>query len=397
MKILTQNNTNDKNKNAQIAHAFFSKAVLVAFVAFCVAMSYAVWKLGGFYAQPEAYRLLTAGGCALGVVGHGAAATRAQGTNAGRMMHGISLGTWLILSVFLAAVYMATSSPILSAELPPEMVSIGRWTYSLAFGIGLFTSTLALVVPSAAANPLADGSHATIGSALSKFGEPVVIILAIAASSLHLFSFGQNVARLDLFSIVAAMVIADLSFLVAEKKTISEIKARREVGRYDKFDLVMWGVFGLMVLAYLVLVNIYAVRFTSNTLNLSDPMLRSVIDFYAASPSILILCLAALSLITALVDSPAGVAQAGAGGGDDDGVTIITPERKSLPARAAAAITRQREGIDELRVALKPTRRATFPQMTAQVQAMQASVVPASQPAQTLQPAAEVAGGQTKS
>ena len=222
-------------------HTLFSMAVLIAFVAFCAAMSYAVWHLGVFYAQPEAYRWLTAGGCALGVVGHGAAATRAQGTNAGRMMHGISLGTWLILSVFLAAVYMATSSAVLSAELPPEMVSIGRWVYSLAFGIGLFTSTLALVVPSAAANPLTDMSHATIGAALSKFGEPVVIILAIAASSLHLFSFGVNVAKLDLFSIVAAMVIADLAFLVAEKKTISEMKSRREVGRYDKFDLVMWG------------------------------------------------------------------------------------------------------------------------------------------------------------
>lgn len=370
-------------------HTLFSMAVLVAFVAFCAAMSYAVWHLGVFYAQPEAYRWLTAGGCALGVVGHGAAATRAQGTNAGRMMHGISLGTWLVLSVFLAAVYMATSSPELRAELPPEMVSIGRWVYSLAFGIGLFTSTLALVVPSAAANPLADGSHASIGAALSKFGEPVVIILAIAASSLHLFSFGVNVAKLDLFSIVAAMVIADLAFLVAEKKTISEMKSRREVGRYDKFDLVMWGIFGLLVLGYLVLVNIYAVRFTSNTLNTSDPTLRTVIDFYAASPSILILCLAALALITALVDSPAGAAAQGGQG--DDGIEIITPERKSLPSRAAGYITKQRDGFDELRAAMSRPKPQAVPvvaqQMPVQKPAVEAIVVPA----------AEVPGGETKS
>jgi len=387
MKILTQNNPDEKEtKNQQLAHGFFSLSVLVAFVSFCGAMSYAVWHLGAFYAQPEPFRWLTAGGCALGVVGHGAAATRAKGTNAGRMMHGISLGTWLVLSVFLAAVYMATSSAVLSAELPPEMVSIGRWVYSLAFGIGLFTSTLALVVPSAAANPLEDGSHATIGAALSKFGEPVVIILAIAASSLHLFSFGVNVARLDLFSIVAAMVIADLAFLVAEKKTISELKARHELGRYDRFDLVMWGVFGLLVLAYLVLVNIYAVRFTSGTLNLSDPTLRTVIDFYAASPSILILCLAALALITALVDSPAGVAQEE----DDDGVTIITPERKSLPARAAGYITKQREGFDELRMAIKP-RQVAAPAMAIQMPSQKKAVEA------IVEPAAEVSGGTSKS
>jgi len=391
MKILTQNNSDEKEtKNQQLAHGFFSLSVLVAFVSFCGAMSYAVWHLGAFYAQPEPFRWLTAGGCALGVVGHGAAATRAKGTNAGRMMHGISLGTWLVLSVFLAAVYMATSSAVLSAELPPEMVSIGRWVYSLAFGIGLFTSTLALVVPSAAANPLEDGSHATIGAALSKFGEPVVIILAIAASSLHLFSFGVNVARLDLFSIVAAMVIADLAFLVAEKKTISELKARHELGRYDRFDLVMWGVFGLLVLAYLVLVNIYAVRFTSGTLNLSDPTLRTVIDFYAASPSILILCLAALALITALVDSPAGGGAMSAGGGDD-GITIITPERKSLAARAAAAITREREGFDELRTAVRRPKAQAVPAISAampvQKQAIEA----------VIEPAAEVTGGTSKS
>ncbi|HQW35958.1 MAG TPA: hypothetical protein PKY60_10995 [Thermoflexales bacterium] len=390
MNILTQNN-NGSGTSGQAGHAIFSTAVLVAFVAFCSAMSYAVWKLGVFYQQPEAYCWLTAGGCALGVVGHGAAATRREGTNTGRMMHGISLGTWLILSVFLAAVYMATSSKELSAELPAEMVSIGRWVYSLAFGIGLFTSTLALVVPSAAANPLADGSHATIGAALSKFGEPVVIILAIAASSLHLFSFGQNVARLDLFSIVAAMVIADLAFLVAEKKTISEMKARREVGRYDRFDLVMWGVFGLMVLAYLVLVNIYAVRFTSNTLNMNDPTLHSVIDFYAASPSILILCLAALALITALVDAPAGqAAQAGA----EDGVTILSPPAKPVLARLAGQINRQRDGLGELRAAVSRKPALAAPEMTVQMTAQRAAI----SDVEVLPPtAAEVAGGPSKS
>lgn len=387
MNILSQND-NESGTSGQTGHAIFSTAVLVAFVAFCSAMSYAVWQLGVFYSQPEAYCWLTAGGCALGVVGHGAAATRREGTNAGRMMHGISLGTWLILSVFLAAVYMATSSKELSAELPAEMVSIGRWVYSLAFGIGLFTSTLALVVPSAAANPLEDGSHATIGAALSKFGEPVVIILAIAASSLHLFSFGQNVARLDLFSIVAAMVIADLAFLVAEKKTISEMKARREVGRYDRFDLVMWGVFGLMVLAYLVLVNIYAVRFTSNTLNMNDPTLHSVIDFYAASPSILILCLAALALITALVDAPAGQV------GGDDGVTILSPPAKPITARLAGQISRQREGLNELRAAVGRPKTLAAPEMAMQMTAQREAI----SDVEVLSPAAaEVAGGPSKS
>lgn len=368
-----------RHAQVQVGHAVLSFAVTIAFIAFCGAMAYAVWHLGAFYNQPEAYRWLTAGGCALGVIGHGAAATRAQGTNAARLMHGVSLGTWLVLSVFLAALYMVTSSPTMSRALPPEMVSIGEYVYALAFGIGLLTSALSLVIPSAAAHPLADGSHATIGAALSKFGEPVVIILAIAASSLHLFSFGQNVARLDLFSIVAAMVIADLSFLVAEKKTISELKSRRDAGRYDRFDLLMWGVFGLLVLGYLVLVNVYAVRFTSGALNMADPALHTVIDFYAASPSILILCLAALALITALVDSPAG-----------DAVTITRQTNKPLTARAAARIRAQREGWSELASAVKG--RAALPAPAPASLTMAATEPDAIQPA-----AAEVTGGNTKS
>jgi len=373
----------EKRAGLQIGHAILSFAVPIAFVAFCGAMAYAVWHLGTFYNQPEAYRWLTAGGCALGVVGHGAAATRARGTNAARMMHGISLGTWLVLSVFLAALYMVTSSPTMSRALPPEMVSIGEYVYALAFGLGLFTSTLALVIPSAAAHPLADGSHATIGAALSKFGEPVVIILAIAASSLHLFGFGQNVARLNMFSVIAAMVIADLSFLVAEKKTISELRSRHENGRYDKFDLLMWGMFGLLVLGYLVVVNIYAVRFTSGTLNMADSTLHTVIDFYAASPSILILCLAALALITALVDNPAGV------NAHKSEITISKP----LTARAAARIRAQREGWGELTSAVKG--RAASAEITPLETLTMTATAPDTMA--NAQAAAEVTGGESKS
>jgi hypothetical protein len=261
-------------------------------------------------------------------------------------MHGIALGTWLVLSVFLASLYMFVSSDKLAAVLPPNMVVIGSYVYSLAFGIGLFTSALALVIPSVAQRPVTDTQHGTLGSAIAKFGEPVVIILAVAASSFHLWNFGMKVATPnDMFSSAAAMVIADLAFLVAEKRTISELRARREGGRYDKFDLVLWGLFGLAVLGYLVLVNVYSVRYTAGTLQPDDPMLLRVIDFYGASPSILILCIGALALVTALVDKPAGGAAspAPATGGDERPWLV----RQAATVKAArAALRGQPVGAD---------------------------------------------------
>jgi hypothetical protein len=78
-------------------------------------------------------------------------------------------------------------------------------------------------------------------------------------------------------------------------------------------------------------------------------------------------------------------------GGGDDGITIITPERKSLAARAAAAITREREGFDELRTAVRRPKAQAVPAISAampvQKQAIEA----------VIEPAAEVTGGTSKS
>jgi hypothetical protein len=317
-----------------------SLAVHAAFIGFIVAMAFAVWKLGETYGQPMPYRYLVAGACALGVLGHGVSATR-EGTNVGRMMHGLALGVWLVLSVFLAGLYMVTSTPQFRDVLPAEMILIGGYVYALAFGIGLFTSVLALVVPSVAARPIEDGT--TLGGSVARFGEPVVVMLCVAASSLHLFLFGQNVAKLDLFSVLAAMLIADLAFVVAEKRTISELRARRAGGRYDKFDLVLWGLFGLGVLVYLVFVNVYSVRFTAGTLDANDPMLQRVTDFYAASPAM---------LITALVDKPAGAPDA-----SNDTVTIKRP----TASRLADGIRAARAGRDEIGSALRGDAPARLP------------------------------------
>lgn len=335
------------SKTKNTLRAVLSGMVHVAFIAFAIAMAFAVYRLGEFYEQPEVYRVLTAAACALGIIGHGSAVTRG-GTNASRTLHGLALGTWLVLSIFLASLYMVNSSERLRAVLPAQLVLIGGYVYALTFAIGLFTSTLALVIPSAAERPIADAAHTTLGSVIAKYGEPVAIMLAIAASSLHLFLFGQNVARLDLFSTLAAMLIADLAFLVSEKRVVSELRARRDKGRYDKFDLILWGLFGLAVLCYLVLVNIFSVRHSAGTLDPGDPMLARVIDFYAASPSILILCLAALALITALVDKPSGTPDVIEGD-----VTISKPARPALASRAATQIRTQREALGDLRQALR--------------------------------------------
>jgi hypothetical protein len=319
-------------------------AVRIAFVAFVVAMALAVYLLGGKFGQPIEMRLLVAAGCAVGIFGHGVAATATKnGTNAGRMMHGLALGTWLVLSVFLASLYALTSSRDLAKFVPDGMAEIGAIIYALCFGIGLFTSTLALVVPAVAARPIDDPKLPTLGSAVARFGEPLFLILCIGASSLHLFTFGLDVAKVGMFSTVAAMVIADLAFIVAEKRVLHEVKARHAAQRYDKFDLIAWGVFGLLVLCYLVLVNVYSVRYTAGTLEAGDPLLAVVIDFYGASPTLLILSMAALALVTAFVDVKAG------GNEQANGVRITRP----ISTRTADAIRNTRAGIAEVRGALK--------------------------------------------
>jgi hypothetical protein len=319
-------------------------AVRAAFIAFVVAMALAVYLLGERFDQPQLMRLLVAAGCAVGIFGHGVAATATKnGTNAGRMMHGIALGTWLLLSVFLASLYALISSDDLADFVPDGMAEIGALVYALCFGIGLFTSTLALVVPAVAARPINDPNMPTLGSAIARFGEPLFIILCIGASSLHLFTFGLDVAKVGMFSTVAAMVVADLSFLVAEKKVLHEVKARHAAGRYDKFDLVAWGVFGLLVLCYLVLVNVYSVRHTAGTLDAGDPLLKSVIDFYGASPTLLILSMAALALITAFVDVKGGHAQPAQSSG------------APFAIRTADKIRATRAGLREIKGALRDT------------------------------------------
>ncbi|MFC1464188.1 MAG: hypothetical protein ACFLMY_05005 [Candidatus Brachytrichaceae bacterium NZ_4S206] len=315
-------------------------AVRLSFASFVAAMAMAVFLLGETFAQPVPMRVLVAAGCAVGIFGHGVAATATKnGTNAGRMMHGVALGAWLLLSLFLASLYALTSSERLARFVPDGMADIGAMVYALCFGIGLFTSTLALVVPAVAARPIHDTQTPTLGSAIARFGEPLFIILCIGASSLHLFEFGMSVAKVGMFSTVAAMVIADLSFLVAEKRVLHEMKARHAAGRYDRFDLVAWGVFGLLVLCYLVLVNVYSVRHTAGTLDAGDPLLRNVIDFYGASPTLLILSMAALALVTAFVDM-----RSGAG--------VIEGEARPILSRLADTVKTQREALRELRDAV---------------------------------------------
>jgi hypothetical protein len=338
-----------------------------AFVGFCAAMTFCIYALGRYYDLPEIYCVLVAGGAAFALLGHGAAVTRPT-TNTSRMMHGLALGTWLVLSLFLAALYMFASSEQLAQVLPADMVFIGAVVYSLAFAIGLFTTVVALVVPSVAEKRIADGEHATLGSAVSKYGETVAIIIAIAVSSFHIYQFGEKVAKLDLFSIITATVMADLAFLAAEKRVASELKSRKAEGRYDRFDLILWGVFGLAVIFYLILVNLYTVRFSAGTLDMSDRLFQLTLDFYGASPSILLFMLAALSIITALVDTKVG----GTAPADNG-----TP----FAIRTADRIRATRAGIGEIKAALREPSRPALPAGTAATMASDSPLTPDQQAA----------------
>jgi len=315
---------------------FLSGLVPVALLAFGGAMAFAIWMLGQYYNQPETYRWLVAAGCTLGILGHGAAVTRPT-TNTSRLWHGIALGTWVVLSLFLAALYMFRSSPDLRDVVPADMVFVGGVVYALTFAIGLVTSVVALVIPSVADRPARDTQHASIGGAVSKYAETAVILFSVAVSSFHLWQFGTKLG-LDMFSTIMATVVADLAFVAAEKKVVSEVKARRESGRYDKFDLVLWGVFALVVLVYLILVNIYSVRLVSGAVDVSDGMFRLVRDFYAASPSVLLFSLAGLALVTAFVDKPAGTGAP----------QVVEGEARPVSSRIAGKIRGARSGAREI-------------------------------------------------
>jgi len=277
----------------------------VGFILFCGAMAFAVYSLGQYYGQPEPYCLLVSSACIAGLIGHGSAVTRPT-SNVSRTMHGVALGTWVVLSVFLASLYMFVSSELLAKYLPDALITTGAIVYSLTFAIGIATSVVALVVPSVAAKKIIGDEFKSLGAAVSKYGETVAILIAIAVSSFHILSFGSNVAKLDVFSVVAAMVMADLAFLAAEKRVVSELKSRADTGRYDRFDLIMWGLFSLFVITYLALVNVYSIRASAGTLDKSDPLFLKTLDFYGASPSILLLMIATLSIVTALIDNRVG-------------------------------------------------------------------------------------------
>lgn len=304
-------------------------AVRAAFVGFVVAMAFAVYQLGLVYGQPELYRLLVAGACALGVYGHGVALTQ-QDTNASRMLHGVALAVWLVLSIFLAALYMFASSPQLASKLPAILIELGAYVYALGFGIGLFTSTLSLVVPSVARRKIDDEAHPSLGSAVSRFVGPLVLVFAIGVSSLHIFSFGMEVAKVGLMSSIAAMVIADFAFISAEKKVVSEVDSRRLTGRYDRADLVAWGFFALLVGLYLIAVNVFAIRHTAGTLTEGEPMLKLVTDLYGASPAILGLSYAALELFARMVNIEAGENV------DRDGVPTLSKIARKVSTQRAA-------------------------------------------------------------
>jgi hypothetical protein len=332
----------DHAKFGEYAREAGVTAVRIAFVMFVCAMAFALWRLGDVFGQPNEYKFLVALGCSVGVFGHGVAITRSAGnTNTGRMLHGVALATWLLISVFLSALYALTSSARLAAYVPDTMPEIGAIVYALVFALGLFTSTLALVIPAVAQRPIADHENPTLGSSVARFGEPLFLVLCIGASTLHLFEFGMSVAKVGMFATVAACAIADLAFIVSEKRVLHELKERNATGRHDRFDLVLWGVFGLMVLAYLVLVNLYAVRYTAGTLNPDDPMLKMTIDFYGISPTALIFSMAALALITAMIDNKAGA----------DTVTIRRPA--PLGSRIASQIKQARAGVGEIAGALR--------------------------------------------
>jgi hypothetical protein len=86
------------------------------------------------------------------------------------------------------------------------------------------------------------------------------------------------------------------------------------------------------------LVNVYSVRLVSGAVDASDTTFRLVRDFYAASPSILLFSLAALALVTAFVDKPAGA----------NAPQVVEGEARPVSSRLAGHIRGVRSGVREV-------------------------------------------------
>lgn len=279
-----------------------TQLVWAAVALFLSSLFAAIIDLGAQFGQSVIFRVAVASSVVLATLGHAVIAW--QPSPRTRLAHGLAFAAWMVISVSMASFYVLSRSPALrdaAQEIVGDLFALGQTLYTALFGIGLAITLTCILIDEAGKRTLQGNPQ----EAIAGFSVSFAIGGAIVASSVHLFEFGGLVANQDLFSRVAATAIADVGFLAIKAIISIQLDRRARTGVYDVFDLVAWGVFGLLLSGYLMAINAAAVAAkTAPVLAefIAQPHIQALISLYGMSPTILLTGFAALSVLTKVVD-----------------------------------------------------------------------------------------------
>jgi len=263
---------------------------------FLFALWIALYDLGVKYNQGAAISTIVATGMVAVLIAHGVMAC--QPVPQTRLAHGSAFALHLVIAITLSAFYVLSKAPELErqvANLIGEFVVLGRTFYSALFGIAIAISLTAQIISAASRNPVSSGQQAAIASLATN----IAIVLAIITSSIHLYQFGTDIAKLDLLSRLSATLMADISFIAIKSNIQNQLEQRQKQGEYDYFDLIAWAIFGVIVSIYLILINAFVVQYSAGV---TSDLLPVVVSLYGMSPTVLLAGLAALTVLTKVVD-----------------------------------------------------------------------------------------------
>jgi len=264
---------------------------------FLFALWAALYELGMRYNQGALLSVIVATGMVVVLVAHGIMAC--QPVPQMRLAHGSAFALHMVIAIALSAFYVLSKAPELERQvvnLIGEFVTLGRTFYAALFGIAIAISLSAYIVSLSAKNPVT-GSQQAIASLATN----IAIVLAIITSSIHLYQFGAEIAKLDLLSRLSATIMADISFIAIKSNIQHQIERRQKSGQYDYFDLIVWAAFGILVSIYLILINSFVVSYSAGTARDSG-LLSLVVSLYGMSPTVLLAGLASLTVLTKVVD-----------------------------------------------------------------------------------------------
>lgn len=290
-----------------------------------------------------------------------------KASHAARGISLVFLVAWLILTVFLVLTDSAFTSGM--AAVPPEIVNAGTFIFAALAGLSLLPATLVPVVAMRAPD---DKFANTYQASMAMIGVGVKFASIAAGIAAELF-FGLHYSINPLYTVVASVVIG-FGFLWALGK-VDEAKTRR-----DMFDVWMWGFVSCIFALYLIGIAAESVQTLAGW-----QLFGAGFDTFAKTAYSLSLgVFTALFVVTYLLTSNIDQIEPDASNATATSVTITKP----ATARLAGHITRQREGWQELRGALRG-----HPALPAPTSQTFANTAPDAIPTA----AAEVAGGQSKS